>query len=169
MIRATVIALLLFTAAVLQTALFPHITLAGFRPDLLLLLTAIFALREGPLTGTAVGFGAGMLGDLLLAHPPLGLSGIVLLAVGYAVGVLRPYFAVGSVTPPLIVAFVSGLAATVGYGVLSRLLGDPRFALAFVLQAALVVALYNTLLASPAFMIVSSLSTRFPSQRNTQL
>ncbi|MDP8932208.1 MAG: rod shape-determining protein MreD, partial [Actinomycetota bacterium] len=100
MIRAIVIALLLFTAAVLQTALFPHITLAGFRPDLLL-LTAVFALREGPLTGTAVGFGAGMLGDLLLAHPPLGLSGIVLLAVGYAVGVLRPYLAVGSVTPPL--------------------------------------------------------------------
>ncbi len=169
MTRAIVIALLLFTAAVLQTALFPHITLAGFRPDLLLLVTAVFALRDGPLTGTAVGFTAGILGDLLLAHPPMGLSGIVLLAVGYGIGILRPYLAVGTVTPPIIVAFASGIAATVGYGTLSRLLGDPRFALDFVLQAALVVALYNTLLASPVFKIVSSLSTRFPTQRTAQL
>ncbi len=169
MSRAIVIALLLFTAAVLQTALFPHLTLAGFRPDLLLLVTAVFALRDGPVTGTAVGFGAGMLGDLLLAHPPLGLSGIVLLGVGYGVGVLRPYLAIGSVTPPLIVAFGSGIAATVGYGILSRLLGDPRFALDFVLQAALVVALYNTLLAAPIYSLVSSLSSRFPTQRAAQL
>lgn len=169
MSRIGVIGLLIFTAALLQTALFPHLTLAGFRPDLLLLLTAAFAVRDGPMTGTAVGFSAGIMSDLLLAQPPVGLSAIVMLGIGYAVGILRPYLATGSVTAPLLVALTTGVAGTVAYGLLSRLLGDPRFTVPLVLQASLLVGFYNTLLAPPLFNLVGSLSTRFPPERSASL
>lgn len=169
MLRAAVITLLLFTAALLETALFPYVTLAGYRPDLLLLLTAAFALRDGPMTGVLVGFAAGLLGDLLLVQPVLGLTTVVFVAIGYAVGVVRPYLAIGSVMPPIVVAFVTGLLGTVGYAVLARLLGDPRYTGELVTQASLVVALYNTLLAPAVFPLVNILSSRFPPARTAAL
>ncbi|HEX2027473.1 MAG TPA: rod shape-determining protein MreD [Nitriliruptorales bacterium] len=169
MTRAAVIGLLLFSAAVLQTALFPHLAIAGYRPDLLLLVTAAFALHDGASTGVLVGFTAGVVTDLLLVQPSLGLSTVVLVSVGYAVGLVRPYLAIGSVTAPVAIAFASGVAGTAGYGLLSRLLGDPRFTLELVAQASLMVGLYNTVLAPPAFVLVGGLTGRFPPQRTAPL
>jgi rod shape-determining protein MreD len=161
-IRVAVIALVLVTAALLQTTLFPFLMLAGFRPDLLLLVTAVFALREGALTGLRVGFAAGLVSDLLLNQSAVGLSALVYLGVGYTIGLARPYLAPESVTAPVILAFLSGLVGTAGFGVLSRLLGDERYTSALVLQASLFVALYNTLLAPVADGVVARLARRFP-------
>ncbi len=163
--RSVITALALVTAALLQTALFPQFALGGFRPDLLLLLTAAFALRAGPVTGTVVGFVAGLLNDLLLVQPAVGLSAVTLLLVGYGVGLARPYLAVGSVTVPVAVAFATGLAATVVYGLLSRLLGVTGYTLELVVEASILVALYNALLAPPVFAAVGWLVERFPSER----
>ncbi|MGH3442985.1 MAG: rod shape-determining protein MreD [Nitriliruptorales bacterium] len=169
MSRTAVIALLLATAALLQTAVFPHLTIGGFRPDLLLLLTAAFSFRDGPLSGVLVGFTAGVLTDLLLVEPPLGATAVVLVAVGYSVALLRPYLAASSVTAPLAVAFATGVLATAGYGVLSRLLGDPRYTLELVAASSLIVGLYNALLAPPTFVLVDTLSERFPPERTAPI
>lgn len=165
MIRAVAIALVIAAAVLLQTALMPHLSIAGFRPDLLLLVTVLFALRDGPLTGTAVAFASGLLGDLLLVESPLGLYTLVLLVTGYAVGVVRPWIPSGSVTAPVAAAFVTGVVSTAGYGTLARLLGDPRFTFELVFEAAVLVGLYNTLLAPPAAAALGALSLRFPPER----
>lgn len=169
MIRALVITLSLATAALLEMSVFPHLSLAGFRPDLLLLVTAAFALYDGPLTGTVVGFGAGLLHDLLLVQPPVGLSAAVLVGAGYVVGVVRPYLASGSATAPAVVAFGSGLLGTAAYGVLARLLGDERFEPELLIQASLLVAVYNTLLSPLVMYAVRNLTERFPPERAAQL
>lgn len=162
MTRAGVIGLALLTAALLQTTLFPHLALAGFRPDLPLLLTAMLALEDGPLTGVRVGFSAGLLADLLLDQSPMGVSVLVLIAVGYGVGVVRPYLAPGSVSAPLMVAFASAAVGTAGYGILSRLLGDPRFTAGIILETSIAVGFYNTLLAHPVAATVRWLGRWFP-------
>jgi len=54
-VRIGVVALVLLTGAVMQTALFPLLPLGGFRPDLLLLVVVAMALRDGPLVGIRVG------------------------------------------------------------------------------------------------------------------
>jgi cell shape-determining protein MreD len=105
--------------------------------------------------------------DLLLIETPIGIYTVVLIATGYTIGILRPYIPSGAVLAPLGVAFASGAAATAGYALLARLLGDPRFTLDFVLEAALLVGLYNTLLALPLFAAVNTLSARFPRARAT--
>jgi rod shape-determining protein MreD len=164
-IRLAVIGLVVLTAALLQTALFPHLALAGFRPDLLLLVTAMFALRDGPITGTGVGFASGLLHDLLILEGSVGVFTAVVTGIGYAIGTLRVHIPSGSVIAPLVAAFAAGFVGTFGYAILARLLGDPRFVTDLVIETSLLVALYNTLLAPPTFALTRMLSVRFPPER----
>lgn len=161
-LRVVAITLLLVAAAVLQTALFPSLTLMGFRPDLLLLVVLAVALRDGPFAGARVGAAAGLLADLLIAQAPVGLAMLVYAVIGHAVGLARPYLAPDSITAPLLLAFVSGLVGTAGYGILGSLLGDDRVTPALLVQASVAVALYNTLLAPVALGVVRRLGDRFP-------
>jgi rod shape-determining protein MreD len=161
-LRTLVVGLLLLTAAVLQTALFPALSLGGFRPDLLLLVVLGVALKDGALAGLRVGFAAGLLADLLVAQAPVGLATIVLTGTGYVVGVARPYLATGSVTAPLLLAFVSGVLATGAYGVLAALLGESLVDAGLLVQVSLGVGLFNTLLAPVVLGVVRRLSDRFP-------
>lgn len=166
MTRVGVLALVVVTAALLQTAVFPHLTIAGFRPDLLLLVTVSFALREGVGSGIRLGFATGLMADLLVNQTAVGLQALVFLAVGYTVGIARPYLAPESLSAPLVVAFTSGLVGAGGYGLLARLLGDEAFSLERIVAAALFVALYNTLLAPIVVNALAQLSERFPPERS---
>jgi len=161
-LRTLVVGLILISAVVLQTALFPSITLLGFRPDLLLLVVLAVGLHDGQLPGLRVGFTAGLMSDLLVAQAPVGLAILVYTGIGYIVGFARPYLAPESITAPVILAFLSGAIGTAGYGVMSLLLGDERVTPLFLIQASLTVALYNTLLAPIALGVVGRLVERFP-------
>lgn len=147
MLRLALVGAAILAAALLQTTVFPHLTVAGFRPDLFALVTVAFALRDGPATGVRVGFASGLVADLLLHESAVGISALVLLAVGYAVGSARPYLAFDSVPAPLVLAFGATVAATAGHGLLSRLLGEERYTLDLVVSASVFVGLYTTLLA----------------------
>jgi rod shape-determining protein MreD len=168
-LRIIVVTLLLVTAALLQTALFPFLSLAGFRPDLLLLVAVAVGLHDGPMAGARVGFVAGLLGDLLVSQAQVGLGALVLSGIGFTVGLARPYLAPESFTAPLILAFLSGLFGTAAYGVLTLLLGDERVTVPLLAQAALLVALYNTLLAPIVLGMIERLSDRFPLGRSSIL
>jgi rod shape-determining protein MreD len=161
-LRALSVGVLLLTAAVLQTALFPALSLAVIRPDLLLLVTLAVALKDGPVAGLRVGFAAGVLTDLLVSQSPAGLAALVYTAIGYAIGVARPYLAPDSLTAPVLLAFVSGLLGTAAYGTLALLLGDDRVTTTLLLQASLSVALTNALLSPIVVGVVGRLSDRFP-------
>jgi rod shape-determining protein MreD len=168
-LRIIVVTLLLVTAVLLQTALFPFLSLAGFRPDLLLLVAVAVGLHDGPMAGARVGFVAGLLGDLLVSQAQVGLGALVLSGIGFTVGSARPYLAPESFTAPLILAFLSGLFGTAAYGVLTLLLGDERVTVPLLAQAALLVALYNTLLAPIVLGTIERLSDRFPLGRSSIL
>ncbi|WP_052668892.1 rod shape-determining protein MreD [Nitriliruptor alkaliphilus] len=161
-VRTVALGLTLVTAAVLQTALFPALALGGFRPNLLLLVVLGVALRDGALPGMRVGFAAGLLADLLTTQAPVGLATVVLTGLGYTVGVARPYLAPGSFTAPVLLAFVSGLIGTAGFGILAGLLGESGVTFELLLAASLGVALFNTLLAPVVLGLVRRLSDRFP-------
>lgn len=162
MLRGLVIALLIVTAVLAQTALFPFLALGGLRPDLLLLVVIGVALSDGVMPGLRVGFAAGLLTDLLVDQAPVGLAALVFTGVGYVIGTARPYLAPDSLTAPLLLAFLASLFGTAGYGLLSLLLGDERVTGQMLLQAAASVAIYNTLLAPIVFGAVRRLSDRFP-------
>ncbi len=162
--RILVVALALFTGALLQTALFPHASILGFRPDLLLLATTLFALRAGALAGLRVGITAGILADLLLNQSAVGLSALIFVGVGYTVGVAKPYLAAESITAPLLLSFMAGVVGTAGYGLLIGIPGETRLSGIIVLETALFVGMYNTLLAPAADALIRWINRTFPAE-----
>ncbi len=161
-IRGVMIGVLLVLAITAQTALFPLLPTAWFRPDLVLLVVVGVALSEGPLSGLRVGFVGGLLTDLLTTLSPAGITTLVLTVVGFVVGSVRPYLATSSLTAPLIVAFSAGLIGTAATGTLALLLGDERVSAAMLLQASFAVAVFNVVLAPLALPLVHRLFERFP-------
>ncbi len=160
--RAGMLTLVLVTAAILQTSLLPFLSLSGFRPDLLLLVTIAFALRDGLLTGLRVGFAAGVLVDLLLNESPVGLTALVYLGVAYAVGVARPFLAPDSWTAPVMLSVMGTAVGVAGYGLLSAVLAEDPIAMGLVLQASIVSAVYALLLAPVVDGLVRRLSAQVP-------
>lgn len=160
--RVGVVALVLVTAAILQTSLLPFLAVSGFRPDLLLLVTIAFSLRDGLVTGLRVGFAAGVLTDLLLNESPVGLTALIFVGVAYAVGVARPFLAPDSWTAPVILSVMGTLVGVAGYGLLAAVLAEDPIAMGLILQASVVSAVYALLLAPVVYGLVRRLSTQFP-------
>lgn len=164
--RGAVLTLVLVTAAIVQTSLLPFLSVSGFRPDLLLLFTIAFALRDGLLSGLRVGFAAGVLTDLLLNESPVGLTALVFVGVGYAVGVARPFLAPDSWTAPVILSVMGTLVGVAGYGLLSAVLAEDPIAVGLILQASVVSAVYALLLAPVVDGLVRRLSAQFPIEQS---
>lgn len=165
--RVGMVTLVLVTAAILQTSLLPFLSMSGFRPDLLLLVTIAFALRDGLLSGLRIGFAAGVLVDLLLNESPVGLTALVFVGIAYAVGVARPFLAPDSWTAPVILSVAGTLVGVAGYGLLSAVLAEDPIAVGLIVQASLVSAIYALLLAPIVFGLVRRLSDQFPAEQSS--
>lgn len=149
---------LLLTAAVLQVTLVNRLPLPGTGPDLVLLVVIGLALICGPTAGAVMGFGAGLLVDLM---PPsvteVGRWAMVLCIVGYLAGqvqldVRRSVW--------VIMATVAGLSALapVLFAGLGLLFGDQRIEGEIVVSTTISTVLYDLLLAPfviPAVMALT--------------
>ena len=79
---------LVVLAVILQLSVLSHMRLLGGHLDLVVLVVAAVAFYAGSVPGAGTGFAAGFLLDLA-AGQTLGLSSLVLTAVGYGVGRFR--------------------------------------------------------------------------------
>ena len=77
--------LLLGLAFVLQTTWLDFISVSALKPDLILLIITIIALREGPILATLLGFSIGLLQDAY-APADFGLNTLLKCTAGFAVG-----------------------------------------------------------------------------------
>ena len=162
--RALVITLVVLVAAAVQTALLPFVAVAGFRPDLLLLLTISFAVHDGPESGVRIGFTSGLVTDLLLQTSALGVAALTYAVIGYLVGMARPYLATNSLTAPLLLAFGGSTLGSATLGLLSSILGDAPTDLPLVLTVALFVGVVHTLLIPLVLRATRGISARFPAE-----
>ena len=108
--RSGLLLVVLVTALVLQTSLLPALAIAGYRPDLLLLITTVVALRDGGPSGLRVGAAAGLMTDLVVSDAYLGISVITGVVVAYGVAAVRPYLTSGSP----VIGPAGGAAAALG-------------------------------------------------------
>ncbi|MBW3602830.1 MAG: rod shape-determining protein MreD [Actinobacteria bacterium] len=123
--RATVrMAAALLVALVLDTVLSPVVSVAGGRPNLVVLTVVAFALTGGVDTGMRYGFVAGLASDALSGPGRLlGMSALVLTLVGAGVGLLRSAWPAQTWRAGTLVAAAASAAAVGGYGVVEALLG----------------------------------------------
>lgn len=78
--------LIVFLSLVLQGYL-DLLSIAGIKPDLLLILTVYFAFKEGEFRGQLTGFGTGLLQDAVsVTNIPLGFQAMPKAIIGFLIG-----------------------------------------------------------------------------------
>lgn len=159
--RVLAMGAVLLTALLFQTVIFAGMSVFGWRPDVVLVTVVAFALADGPRTGARYGFTAGLASDLLSVTGLVGMGALVYLLVGYFCGLLRPYLAGTILTGQVAVAAAAGAAAVLAYGAVGMLLDLTSYNVGSVLAGALVIGVYDGLIAPFICRPVALLSERF--------
>jgi rod shape-determining protein MreD len=136
---------------ILQLTTVSQVAIFGVPADLSPLLVATVGLLSGSIAGACFGFGLGLFMDTLLAQT-LGLTSLVLVAVGYAAGRLRELRDPAHGLVPVAVGAAATAVAAVGFAVLQFLLGvDAPVSFLLVRQILMTIVL-NTLIAMPVYL-----------------
>ena len=151
--RTVLLGAVILTALVLQTTIFAELNLLGAKPELLYLVTIVFAILEGPASGAIAGFAGGMAQDFLL-DAPKGITALTLTLLGYAMGMARQYIVTPSPILPVFLVAGGTFAGVVFYGVVSFLLGELDPSWLYLFRVALLSALYNALLTPLVYPIL---------------
>lgn len=143
--RSLLLAAVILTSLLLQTTVFADLRLLGARPELLFLVTIVFAFLDGPSVGAVTGFASGMAGDFLLDQPK-GITALTLTLLGYVVGLLRQYVVSPSPLFPVLLVAGGTFLGVLFYGVVSFLLGQLAVPPLYLAQVAALSAVYNAIL-----------------------
>ena len=163
--RMLAIGTLLVVALALQSTLLAQATLLGVIPQVVLVVVVCLAFLDGERVGVVTGFSAGLLQDLLPFPAVIGLTALVYILVGYAVGILRQYAPADSVWTPVLAVALASAVAEFSYAALSIILGEPWVGLGYTARVAGLVVLYNTLLTPFVFPLVRRIADRFRPER----
>lgn len=98
-----------FLTLVVQLSLVRRVAIFGVQPDLVILLLVLLAGRRGPASGALLGFGIGLLQDLLVPET-LGMNALAKSVVGWAMGKLSRQLAMDSVVLYLSLVVIAVLA-----------------------------------------------------------
>ena len=159
--RLLALTVVLVVAVLVQSTVLARLTLAGVRPDLLVLAVVSVAVATDPTTGAVFGFVAGLVADLLF-DLPVGVSALVYTAVGFAVGTVRVYVTSHLPLVHLVLAGAASLASVWCCGLLLRVFDLSSWAA--VLRAGPLVAVYNLLLTPFVYPVVRALTERLPAR-----
>ncbi|WP_329120596.1 rod shape-determining protein MreD [Streptomyces sp. NBC_01353] len=160
--RILLSATLVVVALVVQVSVLSRLQLPGAVPDLVLLTVLGLALVYGPVSGSLIGFAAGLLADLAPpADHAAGRYALVLCVIGYLAGLARPENGrLKSASGPMAVVVAAALGSTLLYAGVGALVGDTaarHVGLGFLLFTA---ALYDLLLAPFTVPLIMALARR---------
>lgn len=89
--RVIVTAFVLLICYILQCTLFPRLTLASVKPNIMIILTASYGFMRGPKDGMLVGFFSGLLMDIQFGNI-LGFYALIYLVAGYVNGLFEQMY-----------------------------------------------------------------------------
>jgi rod shape-determining protein MreD len=141
----------LLVAVVLQLSGFSQIGILGGHADLIVLTVAAVSYYGGSVAGSAAGFTAGCLVDLL-SGATMGASSLVLTAVGYGVGRYREVRAPSHGLLPIPVGAAATAAWVTAFAAVSLMLDIGARVSPLVIREMVVTVLLNALLALPLFV-----------------
>ena len=156
-VRLIRLALLLILITVLQTAVFPHLRVAGVVPDLGLVVAVAIAVRYGPELGAAFGFAAGLASDLFL-QTPLGLAALAFALTAYLVGVMQNTLARPATWVRPAIAVGAGVVAGLLFVGLGALVGQEQLFALRSLRTIGFAALYDGVVALVLFPLAISVA-----------
>jgi rod shape-determining protein MreD len=142
-----------FLAVVVQEACISQVTVFGVSADLTPLVVMSVGLLCGSMAGAIMGFGVGMLVDLVLVQT-LGISSLLYIAIGYWSGRLRELRDPSHGLVPLALGAASTAVAMCGMAIIQFLLGVDAPVSLVLLQQIVVTVLVNTLISLPVYAFV---------------
>jgi rod shape-determining protein MreD len=162
--RTLTLAAVIIAALLLQTTVFADVRLLGARPELMYLVTIVFAMLEGPQSGAVTGFAGGMAQDFLL-NTPKGITALTLTLLGYAIGLLRQFIVSPSPLLPVLLVSAGTFVGVVFHGVVSFLLGQLDTSWVYLVRVAALSGAYNAILTPIVYPALRRLAERSRSQR----
>jgi rod shape-determining protein MreD len=147
------IALIMVVAIVLQVSFFSYLTLFGTTPNIIPLVAVSLGLLGGAMVGAICGFILGFVLDSVL-FATLGVSSLMLLAVGYLAGRYREGTEISNtLVPPLMIGALT-IAAQAGFAAIQLMLGIDVQVSLLVLREIFVQGLLAFLLAIPLYPLI---------------
>jgi rod shape-determining protein MreD len=147
------IALVMIVAVVLQVSFFSYLTLFGTTPNIIPLVAVSLGLLGGAMTGAVCGFILGFVLDAVL-FATLGVSSLMLLAVGYLAGRYREGTEISNtLMPPLLIGVLT-MAASAGFAAIQLMLGIDVQVSLLVLREIVVQGFLAFLLAIPFYPLI---------------
>jgi rod shape-determining protein MreD len=149
-IRLVVLALVV---VLIQLMFFAQVPVFGAIADLSPLIVMAVGLLCGPVTGATMGFAIGLMIDTALLQT-MGLSSLVLIAVGYFAGRLREARDPQSALAPIALGAGAAAIATIGYGIGQFLLGAVHPLSWLLVKQTLATIILDALIALPVTALV---------------
>jgi rod shape-determining protein MreD len=147
------LALIMVVAVVLQVSFFSYLTLFGTTPNIIPLVAVSLGLLGGAMTGAICGFALGFVLDSVLLAT-LGVSSLMLLAVGYLAGRYREGTQIANtLMPPLLIGVLT-VAAQAGFAAIQLMLGIDVPVSLLVLREIFVQGLLAFVLAIPFYPLI---------------
>ncbi len=137
----------------LQLSFFSQVELFHVSPDILPALVVCLGLLGGSMTGAVSGFSIGFFVDCLLVEA-LGISSLVLLAVGYSAGLFRERFEFRGTLVPALLCMGLTLLAELGFGFVQLLLGLDATVSTLIIRDLLLKSVYAFFLGWPIYLLV---------------
>ncbi len=158
-------ALSIFFIVLIQTAVFSHITIFKFRPEIVLLIISFIAISNGSITGMICGFIGGFILDFL-SLAPMGLHAFIFTLQAYIIGKFRGLYNINKFFFPCFLGLSSFLFKVLLLFVLNFIFGNNIhyhiFNIEFLIQLAI-----NTFLTPFVFFILNLFPSAFFVRENT--
>jgi rod shape-determining protein MreD len=152
--RITVrIVLIVVLAVILQVSFFSYLSILGATPDALSVVVVSLGLLGGGVVGAVCGFCAGLLLDSVLLQT-LGVSSLVLLAIGYLAGRYREGFEISSSLVPALLAGALTALGALGFTAIQLMLGVETQVSLLVLREVLVKGFLAFIIAIPFYPLL---------------
>jgi rod shape-determining protein MreD len=149
-IRLVVLA---FLVVVVQQAAVSQISIFGVSADLTPLVVMSVGLLAGSLLGAVMGFGTGLLVDMILVQT-LGVTSLLYIAIGYWSGRLRELRDPAHGLVPIAMGAAATAFAGVGMAIIQFLLGVDSPVSFLLAQQVFITVLVNSLIALPVYALV---------------
>ena len=139
------LALISFFSVILRDTIFNDLSVAGGKPDFILIIVVFFAIFNGPVKGGWLGLGLGLLEDLMIGRF-IGVNALCKGIIGLLIGVSERRLYKDNFFLPIISLLIGSLANSMIYYLLSKMIGANMF-LSGMIFAAIPDAVYNSLFA----------------------
>jgi rod shape-determining protein MreD len=145
--------ILAFLVVVIQQAAVSQISIFGVSADLTPLVVMSVGLLAGSLLGAVMGFGTGLLVDMILVQT-LGVTSLLYIAIGYWSGRLRELRDPAHGLVPIAMGAAATAFAGVGMAIIQFLLGVDSPVSFLLAQQVFITVLVNSLIALPVYALV---------------